>query len=454
MSPTRILPFAAAAFFPALVPLHAAPQDIGPLLAQLQLATGDDDTLARIELLRRILDAAPGDSASHALLIRLWIDIGDYDMAGATLAAWPDAPADLAAITRAKIQRFRNKDAAGAVRTLNEYLASAPGNIEAWKLLVDTLIASDDQAAALEALDALIKLEKTATALIQRANVKVALGDYPGAIADAEAAQALDADADIVKNSLPRFERLKETDAALPALDAAITKDPRDFAALVERAWWFLYGGVQKRTAADAGAALAVRPGSLAARILKFDALYGLGEIESWKARAEENVDVLKSIHLSTAQAIAACDTALAKNPGDAAQLRARAFALNEAEQYLLAQADAESALDLDPKNAKAALEGIFATAMLGGDSAPLFRRLEAMKPAKSQLALANGYLAEMYFRQSNFALTLEFANRSLAAQETERFLRVKASVLQRLDRGAEAAAALKRADALKKKSR
>ena len=89
---------------------------------------------------------------------------------------------------------------------------------------------------------------------------------------------------------------------------------------------------------------------------------------------------------------------------------------------------------------------------MLGDDPSPLFRRLEQMKPTKSQRALANGYIAEMYFRQAKFPLALEFANRSLALEETERLLRLKGAVLQRLDRGTEATEVLRRAEALRKK--
>ncbi len=451
MSPTRIVSLAAAFFLTAPPSLRAAPPDIEHLRAQLQLATRDQNALARIELLRRILDLSPGDDLARAQLIELWLSIGDYDMADASLAAWADAPRGLAALTRAKILRFRDKDATGAVRTLNDYLAGSPGDTLAWQFLVDTLSTGEDHSATLQALDALVKLEKTAATLLQRADIKVALGDYAGAVADAAAAQALEPDFDRVKNALPRYARLEETLAALPPLDAALASNPQNFAALVERAWWFLYGGVPKRTVADSDVALIAFPSSLAARILKFDALHALDEAEDWKVRQEQGVDVHKSIYLSTAQDIATSDAALAGEPKDAELFAARASALIDAGQFLLAQADAEHALQADPRNARAALEGIYATTMLGSDPAPFLRRLETMKPSKSQLARANSYLAEMYFRQSSLALALDFANRSLAAQESEHVLRVQAAVLQRLNRHAEATAALKRADALRK---
>lgn len=428
----------------------AAP-DVAKLREQLQLATTDDDTLSRIELLRRILDSEPGDTASHRLLVELWLKIADYDMAESTLKAWPDAPAGFAALARSEILLKRDKDTAGAVRVLRDYLATAPKDAAAWSALADALLATDDAKGQLEALDALIVLQPDSKRLIQRAQAKFRLGDYTGAIADAKAAQALSPDSDFVKANLPQFERLAEALQMLPPLDAAIQKDPQDFAKLLERSWWRRYGGMNTQSLADADAALAVVPDSVMARIARERARYLLDEVKADDVLRDEFIEVRKAHSLEAARTIAAADLALAKNAKDVESLRKRAFALNDAEQYLLAKRDAEAALAIDPKAVPVALEALYATEMLGQDPAALYRRIEQMQPTKPQLGTAAGYLAEFYLRGSNLPLALEFADRSLALREDARILRVKAAALQRLNRNDEAKAAMRRADTLEK---
>jgi tetratricopeptide (TPR) repeat protein len=450
MASARFSLFAAAAFSLTLGFLQAAP-DATKLREQLELATTGDDTLSRIEILRRLLDADPTDAASHRLLIELWLGVKDYDMAEATLNAWPEAPADLSALTRAAILRHRDNNIPGAASVLREYLAKSPRDIPAHEALVSALLATQDFAAQVAALDALIALKRDAANLIQRANAKLRAGDFTGALADAQAAQALEPEAEVVKGAMPAFERLQEALAALPPLDAALAANPQDFPKLLERAWWLRYGNVLARSLADADAAVAIAPDSLAARITRARVRYLLDQLKAEDALRDELIDVGKAHAIETLLAIAAGDAALAKNPKDAAQLRNRAHALNEAEQYLLAQRDAEAALALAPKDVAAGLEALFATALLGQDPAPALRRLEVMKPSKMQLALANGYVADYYLRQSNLPLALEFADRSLALQETAYQLRVKAAALQRLGRAEEAAAATHRANAIQK---
>jgi tetratricopeptide (TPR) repeat protein len=436
----------AAAFFCA-AGLSAA--DTTNLRAQLSRAGENEDTLARIELLRRILDADPDDDASHRALIEGWRQIEDYDLAEATLTAWPSAPADLAALTRAEIQRHRDRDVPGAIRTLRAHLAAAPKDVAAHRALASALLTQNDAAAQVAALDALIALAPDAPSLLQRANAKFRLAAYPDALLDAKAAQALAPDDPAVKNNLPSFERLAEALAALPPLDAALTKNPRDGHRLIERAWWRRYGGILDRSLADANAALVIAPDSVAGKITRARARYLLDQIKAEDALRDELVDVNRPHSLEAILAVADADRALAKNPRDAAQLRARAHALNAAGQSRLALRDAGAAIALAPKDANAALEALYATALLDQDPAPLLRQIEAMRPPGSQLALANAYLADFHLRQTQLPLALEFADRSLRFAETAYALRLKAAALQRLGRPDEASAATRRANAL-----
>jgi tetratricopeptide (TPR) repeat protein len=440
------------AIFPALAPLRAA-TDTSDLRAQLELATTDKDDLSRIEILRRILDAEPGDAKSHQLLIELWLKIQDYDMAESTLEAWPDAPAELAALTRAQVLRLRDQDVAGAIRVLEAYLKTAPKSVPALEMLVDDLLLTEDHLATLGALDRLVWLQHWPKNLLHRADVKLLLGDYRGAVSDAKAAKKLNPEAEVVKENLPKFERVEEALNTLPPLDKTLAANPKDFTTLLTRSWWRRYGYMLDGALADAQAAAALQPSSLMAKIAVARASYMLDKVKAADVRRDSLIDVDKAHSIESAQAIALCDLALAANPKDVAQLTKRAIALDDAEQYLLARRDVDAALAIDPKSADAGIAGIQAAVLMGDDTgaATLLRQVEAMKPKKAPLAKALTDLANVYLEKSNLALANELADKSLALQESEPALRVKAAALQRLGKTDEAKAAFARADELKK---
>jgi len=452
MATVRPFLFAAVVLFLGAAMISAAPApDLAKLKSQLNLAGTADDKLAQIEILRRILDADPQDTQSHQALIDLWLDIEDYDMAQAAVDAWTNAPAGTVALTHAAVLRYRDKDIPGAIKVLRDYLAKSPKDVDAWKALVSCLLTTNDAAAQVDALNSLIALEPSPGAYIERANAKLQLRDYNGAMTDARAGQKMDPDSSAVKQDMPKFERMEEALKAIAPLDAALAKNPKDIGALLARSWWFRYGGMNDRSLADAQAALTIQPDSIMARIAAARAQYLLDQLKADDALRDLAIDVNKAHSLEAAQAIAAADLALAKNPKDTQALRNRAYALNDAEQYRLAKRDAEAALAIDSHFAAAAMEDLYATEMLGQDPAPIYRQIEGMKPPRDQMSLAAAYLAEYYLRQSSLPLALDFAERSLALQETERALRTKAAVLNRLGRTDEAKAATSRADAIHK---
>lgn len=426
-----------------------ADADVTRLHEQLALATKDDATPSRIELLRRILDIEPSDVASRRLLVELLLKVNDYDLAEATLKAWPDAPPGVTAVTRAAVQRYRDQDLNGAIRTLRDYLATTPQDNDAHEALVSALLVTNDLAAQLAALDAFVSVQRDASNLMRRAKVKSQLGDYRGAIEDAKAAAALEPQSEIVKSNLPSFQRLEEVIQVLPHLDAAVTKDPHALDSLLERAWWFHYTGIYTRSLADAAAALNESPDSIAAKITHAKARWHLGQLTPDRALKDELINVTRPLALEAMRKIADADVALKQKPNNATFLLQRAQALNGAEQYLLALRDAKTALAIDEHSVDAALEALSATSQLHQDPTPIFRQIEAMNPPKTQLALASAQIADYYFQTHKLPLALDFANRSIAVSETVSALRVKAAILQRLGRYNEALKVNRRADSL-----
>jgi len=441
-----------ALVFAAFV-LTAAPgfsASLADLKAQLALASEDNNTLARIDLLRRIIDADPGDNGARTSLVELWLAVPDYDMAGAALADWKNPPPSLAARATAQIQWRRDKDPDGAIRTLRAWLASSPDDEPALADLSAILGATGQWKAQIDVLDRLLALSpRLPGALLDRANAKRRSGSYAAAVEDAKAAAKLDPEADAVKNALPAYERLAAALEKIATLDARITDDPKDLTAILLRAYYFADAAVWERALDDAGTALTLDPQSAYARITKARALHQLRKRDS---AADDAVNVNVPIEdARTAAGIIDADAALARDARDAAALGTRAHFLNASGQFALALLDADAALAIDEDATAAAIAGVAAAANLGqmDDAVARLRRLDATRPPKKQLAAANGLVAEAAFRNGRSGLALDYADKALRLDETEYMLRIKAQCLQRMGRAEEAAAAIQRADQL-----
>ena len=88
------------------------------LREQLALAEKDEDTYAQIELIRRILEQEPRDTALRARLADLWLSIDDLEMAESIVRDWQQAPAALRAKVLATVLFVREGKKTEAVALL------------------------------------------------------------------------------------------------------------------------------------------------------------------------------------------------------------------------------------------------------------------------------------------------------------------------------------------------
>ena len=79
------------------------------LREQLALAEKDEDTYAQIELIRRILEQEPRDTALRARLADLWLSIDDLEMAESIVRDWQQAPAALRAKVKPVVEKYSNE---------------------------------------------------------------------------------------------------------------------------------------------------------------------------------------------------------------------------------------------------------------------------------------------------------------------------------------------------------
>lgn len=419
------------------------------LRGQLALAEKAEDIYSQIEIIRRILDKEPGDAELQEDLVRLWMQISDYDMAEAALRDWKGAPEPLKAEIAAEILYNRDEKTAEAVALLEAYRVKDPADMAIIRLLARYLDALGDRQKLITLLDTAPGVSDEADLLLNRAGTKRAVGNFEGALADFALVEQ--ADAEVAQPARPSYERLK---AALPQIQTAnarVEKSPDDFAALVTRAQLLSYINAQPELIrADLERAWKSTPQSAAVRIL-----YARTALSPLKARTELSVDTSKEPTPDSIAKLLKLDEALARDPKDAAALAARCFELNDTPaQYAMALADADAALAIDPANTNALVEKIYACIKLGKvpDAASTLIALEKTNPAPSRLAHACGYLAEGEMALFRFEAALDYANRGIKAQPSVSLYRTRAAILNRLGRLSESNADLASAKKLEKK--
>lgn len=417
---------------------------------QLTLAAEAEDTYSQIELLRRILDNEPDDASLQEQLIRLWLQVGDPTMAETAVQAWKNAPAGFQTEIAAEVLFHRDKKPAEAIALLKAFHEKNPAEEPLTRQLVRFLTAQEEHHQIVALLETAPDISRQADLLLARARAKRATGDFAGALADFARVEA--ADREVALPEKPSFERLQ---AALPSLqDAAarVAKNPDDFAALVDRAFLLQSVGAQGALVrADLEQAWKAAPESSAARIL-----YARSALAPDRVRAELQVDTrAKEPPRESIQRLLHLDQALVKNPRDAAALAQRAAELNSLPaQYELAIRDADAALAVQPGQATALIEKIFAQIKLGRTegAAATVLVLEKSHPPPGDLADAYRLLAEGEMAASRLVPALEFATKGLKAQPSAALYRTRAAILLRLDRIAESNADLASAKKLGKK--
>lgn len=429
------------------------------LREQLTKAEKAEDSCAQIELIRRILDQEPGDAELKGQLAALWLEVKDYNMAEGLINAWKDAPENVRASVTATVLFERDDKKAEAAKVLQDYLAKTPGNLGVTRQLAIYLNAQDRYQDIVTLLDKAPGVSKDSDLLVARALARHHLHDFDGALRDFAAAENNNKEDSSVTGNRNAFEKLQTAQDGIKACQIALAVDPANFAALVSRAYWYLYTSYAAELAlADAKASQKVCPNAVTPLLLSAWAENSLGQLTVEKARTKYDVDVSKPTpSIKALELLLQADVLLAKNAKDTKAWQTRCFTLNdEPQQYLLAIKDAEAWLALDPKASDARLEKIYALVKLGktSEAGAELRPFEAAKPPPEKMATALSYLVETTFAASQLDTALAYANRAIKLNPAAQYYKQRAAILQRLDRGAEARADLAEAERLQKGSK
>ncbi|GAT31649.1 hypothetical protein TSACC_243 [Terrimicrobium sacchariphilum] len=426
---------------------------------QLQLAKREADRPAQIEIIRRILANEPDEGDLRGQLLDLWLTEGDYDMAARTLDDWPTAPENISVSARATIFLARGHED-DAIRLLESYHAKAPADLAITRQLTGYLAGNPARQLAL--LEAAPSVTENPDLLISRAFARLHLHDYSGALADFAIAERIAPQSDEVKANRADFERVRVASDGIRLASEQLAQNPQDFSARTRRAYWYLSLGYRAtplgKATADAEAALALVPGSSAARLMLATALVRSGKLTQDAALKEYGVDYSKSFVIpETLNQLIAEDLKLQKNPRDGKALSDRAGILSHLPaQFQLALNDTNTALDLDPNNAFAAEERIYILVKTGkqDEAVSALRKLAATRPPPGILSAASLTIAGSYLQSNRYREALDYANAAMAAKPTAEAYKFRASVWVRMNRAEEAQADIAKATALEKNRR
>lgn len=419
-----------------------------PLREQLKAAASEKDSYALIELIRRILDTGP-DDALEQRLVTLWMAVSDYEMAEQTLHAWKTVPAGFRALIEADILWKRDQDRAAAVAGLESYHARQPDDREVTLRLVEMLSDQNDVQRIDEVLTATPGVDNDPYLLLRRARARRSLNRFEQALSDFAAAEQIDAE--MAANDRPAFDRMR---AALPALYTVTEKlgeHPDDFPLLIQRALLYREVGTDPAwIAADAKAALAVHPQSLAATLLYAATLPRDIALEKYSVDFSSSAPSDEDLNQ-----LVEWDLRLAKNPRDLKALIARGLVLNHALQYRLGLLDAEAALKIDSAQSSAHRVRFHALMQLGWITRAIevLPEMQKAKVPAFDLAAAYDELAVKQLESNHYEEALEYATMALKAKPSVERYQTRATVRQRLGKDVEARKDLQQAQALKKSS-
>lgn len=426
---------------------------------QLKLAEKEADRPAQIELIRRLLAAEPDDGDLRGHLLQLWLTEGDYDMAARTLDDWTTAPENVAVSARATIFLAGGHED-DAIRVLETYHAKAPADLAITRQLTGYL--AGNPARQLSLLETAPGVAENPDLLVWRAFARLCLQDYAGALADFALADQIAPQSDVVANNRAEFDRVRIAAEGIRQASEQLALNPRDFSARTRRAYWHLSMGYRTtsldKATADAEAALALAPGSSAARLMLATALVRSGKLTQNAALKKYGVDLSKSFIIpETLHQLIAEDLKLQKDPKDGNALTARANLLSHLPaQFQLALNDTNTALDLDPNNAAAAEERIYILVKTGkqDEAVSALRKLAATSPPPGILSAASLIVAGSYLQSNRYREALDFANEAISAKPTADAYKLRASVWVRMDRPEDAHADIAKATALQKNRR
>jgi tetratricopeptide (TPR) repeat protein len=371
-----------------------------------------------IPLARQVLYFAPNDDGPWARLAQA--QFGGRDLTGLrqTLGDWRSAVKK----TSAKYDEYRGDLAlaegrrADALAAWTESVAHKDRKARVFLKIARLEQANSRWAEAAAAWRRGMKGHETAPGLINRAICYRHLHSWDAALADVHRAAQIAPDDPLVRQELVLLDRLGKFLAEVRDLDRDLIALPNDASLLADRALLLLRAGDASLALDDASRAAQLAPETVRPKLFRALAERMLGRAPD--RAASPGVLRLETLSSDFLQTTSRLDAEIAAEPKSADLLTNRAWQLNEIGQPRLALADAESALQVDPKSAGACAEASYALAKL--KRAPeAYERIKQATELDPNFSTAWQYRGELEMQQTDYLAAIESLTRSLAINQT-----------------------------------
>jgi tetratricopeptide (TPR) repeat protein len=430
--------FATGLSFMALVVLtgcnRAASKEEKALRSELRKAIDEQNYGRAVELARRHLKLKPQDNGTWDRLVRAQFGLHDLEEVSQSLDDWRNAVPEPSwnLDEYAGDYAAAKKDDAWAVAAWKRVAAVDPKNIRIWEKIARLekrrhLWTKEDAA-----WTALIDVQDSGIARINRALCRRRLHRWHDAFEDLEKAKALAADDPDVQRGAKLLERIDKSLPIIRELDTALAVSPNDAGHLADRALVFLRADDPELALEDGEAASNAGPWAVRPKLFRALALIALGRSDECDALGVHRLIRLDTLTPEFLETIGRLDSEISAEKNNAELYISRAWQLNEIGQPLLALQDTETAAKLDPKAAGASAEASYALTKLGRipDALEQIKRATELDPNSST---AWQYRGELEMAKGETLSAIDSFTHSLETNQTPTALQNREQCYRRL---------------------
>ena len=385
-------------------------------------------------LAQQLVGKAPQDNGAWARLVRAHLGRGDAAEAKRTLDEWratvrePSRKWDELAGDVAS----KHRDYPAAIQSWSRALAGNRKNLRVLNKIARAHRALQQWPEEEAILTVMLEIKEDAGTHMDRALNRRRQHRWSDAVEDFRRAHELDPGDPDVRRGARLFERLGKFLAEIRKLDARLATRPEDDQLLADRALMFLRSEDAELALQDAVAAAKLAEWTVRPKLFQAIALIEVGreaEAEALGVDPRLRLDALSPEFLQT---ISRLDAEISVERNNANLYVTRAWHLNEIAQPTLALADAQTALQHEPKLASAHIEGSYALMKLGrADEA--FEHIKRATDLGGAQSTAWQYRGELEMARGDCAAAIESLSRALALEQTPAVLQKRAECYQQV---------------------
>lgn len=390
------------------------------LRAELNKALDDQAYERAADLARRHLKLKPHDNGTWDRLVRAQFGLRDLAAVSQSLDDWRNSVPEpsLNLDEYAGDYAAAKNDDAWALAAWEKVAGADPKNVRVQEKI--SRLAKRRRIWTKEdtAWSAIIAVQDSAVARINRALCRRHLHRWHDAFEDLEKARTLAADDPEVKRGARIFEATAKFLPEIRELDSALAISPNDAGLLADRALLFLRAGDPELALEDAEAAGKIGTWAMRPKLFQALALIELGRADECEQLAVHKSISLERLAPEFLETMGRLDSEISAERNNAELYVSRAWQLNEIGQPALALQDAETAAKLDPKLAGAPAEASYALTKLGRAPEAL-ARIKLATDLDPSFATAWQYRGELELGRGELLSAIESFTHSLEANQT-----------------------------------